>query len=53
MDLALVEPSEGDRIINEDGVRFYVQPLVEDYYDGAQLDYDKGFLFNHPDMGSC
>lgn len=53
MDLALEEPKEGDQILNEDGVRFYVQPAIGDYYGGAELGFNDGFYFNHPGFGNC
>lgn len=56
MGLALEEPQERDRRIEKEGVRLWVQAGVDDYFAGAELDWDEdegGLVFRNAGYGGC
>ena len=52
-------PSEGDEIVETNGIRVFVDPLSKRYLNGVELDYvnsimGSGFTFRNPNAaGSC
>jgi iron-sulfur cluster assembly accessory protein len=58
-DLSLGSPSDGDEVVEEDGVRVIVDRFSVPYLLGVQLDYEEGFqgagfLINNPNAAaSC
>lgn len=58
-DLSLGAAADGDRVLDEDGVRVIVDRFSLPYLDGVELDYEEGFqgagfLINNPNAaGSC
>jgi iron-sulfur cluster assembly accessory protein len=58
-DLSLAPPSEGDEVVDGDGVRVIVDRFSVPYLLGVELDYEEGFqgagfLINNPNASaSC